>query len=185
MELSPYRKPAILRIIHRSLIDGTLFVLGRACITAAPAGALIWLLGNIYVGENNMSLMTHAATMLHNVAYFMGLDGIILLAFIIDLPANEIIVPTIIMGYMGTSGMEDSSDTGELKALVVANNWTLLTAACIMLFALLHYPCATTTWTIWRETRSVKWTVLSNLMPLAIAIIVCTAVATTVRLLCG
>ncbi len=181
LELPPYRRPAILRIIHRSLIDRTLFVLGRACVTAAPAGALIWLLGNVHVGET--SLMSHAASFLDPVGHFMGLDGIIILAYIIALPANEIIVPTIIMGYLGAGGMLELNSTGELGQLFTANGWTMLTAMCVMLFSLLHYPCATTTWTIWRETRSVKWTILANLMPLTLAVLVCAAVARVGRLL--
>jgi ferrous iron transport protein B len=116
-----------------------------------------------------MSLMAHGASLLNPVGRAIGLDGIILLAYIIAIPANEIIIPTIIMGYMGMGMMTDMGSAVQLKALFAANGWTLLTAVSLMLFALLHYPCSTTTWTIWKETRSVKWTVVSNLLPLAVA----------------
>ena len=183
LELPPYRRPNILRVVHRSIIDRTIFVLGRACATAAPAGALIWLLGNIHAGGD--TLMAHLTRWLNPAAGVMGLDGVILLAFIIALPANEIVVPTMIMAYLASSRMLELDDMAELGRLFTANGWTLTTAACVMLFSLLHYPCATTTWTIYRETRSVKWTLWANLMPLTLAILVCTAVARTARLLGG
>ena len=180
LELPPYRRPSVLRVIYRSLIDRTMFVLGRACVTAAPAGGLIWLLGNIYIGD--ASLMQHASAALNPFAQLAGLDGVILLAFVIALPANEIIVPTIIMAYLA-SGQMTEVGLGEMGQLFRANGWTLLTAVCVMLFSLLHFPCATTTWTIYRETGSVKWTVWSNLMPLGIAITFCVVVAQVGRLL--
>ncbi len=183
IELPPYRRPAFLRIIYRSMIDRTVFVLARACVTAAPAGALIWILGNVDV--SGVSLMAHISGWLDGPAHFIGLDGVIVLAYIIALPANEIIVPTIIMGYMATGKMTELDDMAALGQLFRDNGWTLLTAACVMLFALLHYPCATTTWTIYRETGSVKWTVWSNLMPLGIAVVVCGVVAQSARLLGG
>jgi ferrous iron transport protein B len=108
---------------------------------------------------------------------------VILLAYIVAIPANEIIVPTMIMGYMAGTQMTELDDMNQLRDLFLANGWTLTTAACMMLFSLLHYPCATTTWTIYRETRSVKWTIWSNLMPLSIALVVCFAVAQISRLL--
>ena len=179
LELPPYRRPAILRVIYRSMVDRTVFVLARACVVAAPAGGLIWLLGNIQYG--GLSLMAHMAQWLEPVAWVMGLDGLILVAFLIAIPANEIVVPTLIMGYMAAGQMTelDVTGTGELFK---ANGWTLMTAVCMMLFSLLHYPCSTTTWTIWRETRSVKWTLWSNLMPLTLAIVVCIVVAGVWRL---
>jgi ferrous iron transport protein B len=175
LELPPYRRPNVLRVIHRSIIDRTIYVLGRACVCAAPAGGLIWLLGNIHAG--GVSLMGHLTAWLNPVGSFLGMDGVILLAFIIALPANEIVVPTMIMAYMAGTQMTELDNTGELAALFEAHGWTLVTAACMMLFSLLHYPCTTTTWTIYRETRSVKWTLWSNLMPLSLAIIVCALVA--------
>ncbi len=178
LELPPYRRPAILRVIYRSLIDRTIFVLARACVVAAPAGGIIWLLGNIELG--GASLMTHCANALSPVGWALGLDGLILLAFIIALPANEIVVPTIIMGYMAADRMTELDDP---TALFASAGWTLRTAVCLMLFSLLHFPCATTTWTIYRETNSAKWTLFANLMPTALAIIVCLITATTWRLL--
>ena len=181
LELPPYRRPQPLRILYTSLIDRTMYVLGRAVVMAAPAGGLIWLLGNITWGGT--SLMAHGAALLGPLGRAIGLDGVILLAFIIAIPANEIIVPTIIMGYMGMGMMTDIGSAVQLKALFAANGWTLLTAVSLMLFTLLHYPCSTTTWTIWKETRSVKWTVVSNLLPLAVALAVCFTLAQVAGLL--
>lgn len=175
LELPPYRRPQLLRILYTSLVDRTLFVLGRAAAMAAPAGALIWLLGNISV--SGVPLMLHVARGLQPIGTAIGLDGIILLAYIVAIPANEIIVPTIIMGYMAAGKMTDLQSLEQLHGLFLANGWTLLTAVCLMLFSLLHYPCSTTTWTIWKETRSIKWTVVSNLLPLSIALVVCATVA--------
>jgi ferrous iron transport protein B len=183
LELPPYRRPAVLRIIYRSLIDRTVFVLARACVTAAPAGGLIWLLGNIEVG--GASLMAHLTGWLEPVGQFIGLDGVIILAYIIALPANEIVVPTMIMAYLSAGRMLELDSMDALADLLHAHGWTIWTAACVMLFSLLHYPCATTTWTIYRETGSVKWTLWSNLMPLTIAVVVCGLVAQTQRLFGG
>jgi ferrous iron transport protein B len=183
LELPPYRRPNVLRVVHRSIIDRTIYVLGRACVCAAPAGGLTWLLGNIHVG--GASLMAHITGWLTPVGSFLGLDGVILLAFIIALPANEIVVPTMIMAYMAGTQMTELENPGELSRLFHDNGWTLVTAACMMLFSLLHYPCTTATWTIYRETRSVKWTLWSNLMPLTIAVVVCAVVAQVSRLFTG
>ncbi len=183
LELPPYRRPNVLRVIHRSIIDRTLYVLGRACVTAAPAGALIWILGNVEAG--GVTLMAHLVGWLNPVGALIGLDGVILLAYIVALPANEIVVPTMIMAYMASSRMLELDDMGQLGSLFHANGWTLTTAACMMLFSLLHYPCATTTWTIYRETRSWKWTLFANLMPLALAVAVCGAVAQGARWIGG
>jgi len=171
LELPPYRRPAVLRILYRSLIDRTVFVLGRACATAAPAGGLIWLLANVKPG--GMSLIAHLTGWLEPPGRFIGLDGVILLAYIIALPANEIVVPTMIMAYLAAGQMTELEDLEALGALLRSHGWTIRTAVCVMLFSLLHYPCATTTWTIYRETGSVKWTLLANLMPLTIAVLVC------------
>ncbi len=180
LELPPYRRPNVLRVIHRSIIDRTLFVLGRACVTAAPAGALIWILGTVKVG--GVTLMALFTGWLDPVGALIGLDGVILLAYIVALPANEIIVPTMIMAYMASSKMLELDDMSQLGNLFHANGWTVTTAACVMLFSLLHYPCATTTWTIYRETRSWKWTLFANLMPLTLAVLVCGGVAQGARL---
>ncbi|HER09639.1 MAG TPA: ferrous iron transport protein B [Bacteroides sp.] len=181
LELPPYRKPQVLRILYRSLIDRTIFVLGRAVMMAAPAGGLIWILGNIEVSDQ--SLMHWAAGSLDGFAALLGLDGMILLAYIIAIPANEIVIPTILMGYLATGQMVDMDDTARLGQLLQDNGWTIVTAVSIMLFSVLHYPCSTTTLTIWKETRSSRWTLLSNLIPLGIAIIVCFLVAQTLYLI--
>lgn len=181
LELPSYRKPQILRVLYTSFISRTIFVLWRAIIMAAPAGAVIWLLGNIYVGDTN--LMTIIADFLKPFGNLIGLDGVIILAYIIAIPANEIVIPTIIMGYMASGQMMEVEDLDQLKNLFLANGWTIVTAVCLMLFSLLHYPCSTTTLSIWKETKSIKWTVLSNLLPLTIAILVCFVVAQVGRLL--
>jgi len=180
LELPPYRRPSILRILYTSLIDRTMFVLWRAIIMAAPCGAVAWLLGNISAGGE--PLMAHIAGFLDPVGRTIGLDGVIILAYIVAIPANEIVIPTILMGYMNTKMMTDVENMSQLKTLlVVDHHWTWITAVCLMLFSLLHNPCSTTIMTIYKETRSVKWTLIGALMPLAIAFIVCLVVATALR----
>ncbi|WP_459195525.1 nucleoside recognition domain-containing protein [Wukongibacter baidiensis] len=181
LELPPYRKPKIGRILYTSLIDRTIFVLGRAVVVAAPAGLAIWVLANITIGD--MSILNHLAAFLDPFARAIGLDGFILMAFIIGMPANEIVVPIIIMSYMSKGAMLELESLAEMKELFIANGWTFLTALNVMLFSLLHFPCGTTLWTIRKETGSVKWTLFSALMPTAIAITVCFIVAQGARLL--
>jgi ferrous iron transport protein B len=184
LELPPYRRPGILRILYTSLIDRTLFVLWRAMLTAAPAGAVIWLLGNIVVG--GQSLATHIAGALNPLGWAIGLDGVILLAYIIAIPANEIVVPTMLMVYMAQGMMTDLQGFDELRALLIdKNGWTLLTAVNLMLFSLLHNPCATTILTIYKETLSAKWAAIGALMPLAIAFAVTFLTASLARALFG
>jgi ferrous iron transport protein B len=181
LELPPYRRPGVLRILYTSLIDRTLFVLWRACLTAAPAGAVIWILGNVTAGD--ASLAGHTANALNPLGQVIGLDGVILLAYIIAIPANEIVVPTMIMVYMSTGQMMEMESMDDLEQLlVVGNGWTMLTAVNLMLFSLLHNPCATTIITIYKETLSKRWAAIGALMPLAIAFIVTFAVATVWRL---
>jgi len=176
LELPPYRRPGITRILYTSLIDRTLFVLWRAVITAAPAGAVIWLLANIQVGGT--SLATRAAAALDPLGWAIGLDGVILLAYIIAIPANEIVVPTMLMVYMAQGMMTDLTSFEELRRLLVdEHGWTLLTAVNLMLFSLLHNPCATTILTIYRETLSVRWAALGALLPLSIGFLVTFLVA--------
>lgn len=181
LELPPYRKPQIGRILYTSLIDRTVFVLGRAVAVAAPAGLIIWILANIMIGD--MSILNHVAAFLEPFARAIGLDGFILMAFIIGLPANEIVVPIIIMSYMSKGAMLELESLAEMKQLFVSNGWTFLTALNVMLFSLLHFPCGTTLWTIKKETGSSKWTILSTLIPTAIAIIVCFIVAQGAKIL--
>jgi ferrous iron transport protein B len=181
LELPPYRRPGVLRILYTSLIDRTLFVLWRAILTAAPAGAVIWILGNIFIGQS--SLAQHTANFLNPFGHALGLDGVILLAYIIAIPANEIVVPTMMMVYMGVGMMTDPPSLDELKTLLVdKHGWTMLTAVNLMLFSLLHNPCATTIMTIYQETLSKKWAALSAVIPLTLGFIVTFVVATIWRL---
>ncbi len=182
LELPPYRRPNITRILYTSFIDRTLFVLWRAIKTAAPAGAVIWLLGNITIGGT--SLATTLADFLNPLGIAIGLDGVILLSYVVAVPANEIVVPTMLMFYTGASEMIGAESFNNLNTLLVGQyGWTMLTAINLMLFSLLHNPCATTILTMWTETRSKKWTALGALMPLAIAFAVTFVTATLARLL--
>jgi ferrous iron transport protein B len=182
LELPPYRRPNVGRILYTSLIDRTIFVLWRAMQTAAPAGAIIWVLGNISV--NGINLAQHIANFLNPVGWLIGLDGVILLAYIIAIPANEIVVPTMMMVYMGTGMMIDAPSFDQLRTLLVdGHGWTMLTAVNLMLFALLHNPCATTIMTIYKETNSVKWATLSVVITLGAAFAVTLLTASIARLL--
>jgi len=181
LERPPYRMPNVGRILYTSLIDRTIFVLLRAMMTAAPAGAVIWLLGNIYVGGT--SLATYTADFLDPLGVLIGLDGVILLAYIIAIPANEIVVPTMLMVYMGVGMMTDVPSFAELRSLLIGQHgWTLLTAVNLMLFALLHNPCATTILTIYKETGSKKWAALSVVITLGLAFLVTFLTASIARL---
>ena len=181
LELPPYRKPQIGRVIIRSIFDRTLFVLGRAASVAAPAGIIIWIMANIYVGD--LSLLAHCAGFLDPFAKWFGLDGYILMAFILGFPANEIVVPIIIMSYMSTGSIIELDNPNLLKELLVTNGWTWLTAICVMLFSLMHWPCSTTCWTIKKETQSLKWTLVSFLVPTVAGLLICFITANIVRLL--
>ena len=181
LELPPYRKPQIGKIIVRSILDRTLFVLGRAAMVAAPAGLIIWVLANIHIG--GLNLLAHCAAFFDPFAQFIGLDGFILMAFILGFPANEIVVPIIIMSYMATGSMMELDSLDQLRQLLVAHGWTWLTAICTMLFSLMHWPCGTTCWTIKKETQSWKWTAVSFLIPTIAGIVICFVVASAVRLL--
>jgi len=184
LELPPYRRPNFGRILYTSLIDRTLFVLKRAIYMAAPAGAVIWLLSAIHVGDQTLTAIL--TTAFDSVGQAIGLDGVIILAYIIAIPANEIVVPTILMAYTGASQMIDITGLGELQGILAGEQgWTLLTAVSLMLFSLLHNPCSTTILTTWKETGSRKWTTVGALMPLAIAFAVCFLVANIWRLFAG
>ena len=171
LELPPYRKPQFGKILVRSLLDRTLFVLGRAVCVAAPAGLVIWLFANI--GINGESLLDLIATFLNPFAQLMGLDGYILTAFILGIPANEIVLPIILMCYLGGNSLINLEDTFSIGQILISHGWTILTAINVMLFTVLHYPCATTLLTIKKETCSWKWTALSFLLPTICGIIVC------------
>ncbi len=171
LELPPYRKPQFGKILIRSIFDRTLFVLGRAICVAAPAGLIIWLFANI--GINNSSLLDLIANFLNPFANLMGLDGYILTAFILGIPANEIVLPIILMCYLGSNSLINIEDTFSISQILISHGWTILTAINVMLFTILHYPCATTLLTIKKETRSWKWTFLSFLLPTICGILVC------------
>ncbi|MEY8417282.1 ferrous iron transport protein B [Tissierella praeacuta] len=181
LELPPYRKPQVGKIIVHSIFDRTLFVLGRAIVVAIPAGLVIWIMANIYIG--NSSILTHSANFLDPFGKLIGLDGYILMAFILGFPANEIVIPIIIMSYMATGSLLELDSLVHLKELLISNGWTWLTAVCVMLFSLMHWPCATTCLTIKKETQSLKWTIVSFLVPTITGIVICFLVANSIRLI--
>ena len=178
LELPPYRRPKIGAVLYRSMIDRTIFVLRRAIVVAAPAGDITWILANVTVGE--VSVINHIAGFLDPLAKVIGLDGFILMAFILGLPANEIVVPILLMSYLATGHLTELDSLMELKEVLVANGWTWLTAINTMIFALLHWPCATTLISMYRETGSKKWTALGFIIPTALAFTVCFIIAQTV-----
>ncbi len=180
LELPPYRAPQVGRIIYTSLIDRTIFVLSRAVAVAAPAGAITWLLANIYVGD--LSILIHMANFLDPVGRAIGLDGFILIAFIAGFPANEIVIPVLLMAYMSTGSLTDFESISSLRQILISNGWTALTAINVMLFSLLHWPCSTTLWTIKKETGSLKWTFAAFIIPTAFAFLVCFITASVFRL---
>ena len=171
LELPPYRKPQIGKVIVRSVLDRTLYVLSKSAVIAIPAGMVIWLFSNITVGDG--TLLSICANFLDPFANLIGLDGYILMAFILGLPANEIVMPIIIMSYLRATTMLELSNLAELKELLVANGWTILTAINVMILCLMHFPCGTTLWTIKKETKSIKWTVLAFLIPTIVGISIC------------
>lgn len=171
MELPPYRRPQVCKILTRSLLDRTLHILGRALSIAAPAGAIIWLLSNIAIGD--VTVISYFTEALDPFAKLMGMDGVILLAFLLALPANEIVLPIILMCYMSAGTTVDVPEINVLREILLDNNWTILTAINVMLFSLLHFPCATTLKTIKAETGSYRWTAVAFLLPTIVGIIVC------------
>ncbi|NLZ82827.1 MAG: ferrous iron transport protein B [Clostridiales bacterium] len=171
LELPPYRVPKIGRVLYTSLIDRTIFVLSRAILVAAPVGAVTWILSNIIIGD--LSIIAHIAAFLDPLAKTIGLDGYILMAFILGLPANEIVLPILLMSYLSTGTLVSYDSIDSLREILINNNWTYLTALNFMLFSLLHWPCATTLMTIKKETGSMKWTILSALIPTSLAFIIC------------
>ncbi|MEW9094196.1 MAG: ferrous iron transport protein B [Clostridiaceae bacterium] len=180
LELPPYRKPQVGKILVRSILDRTIFVLGRAVAIAAPAGLIIWIMANIKAG--NMTLLDHSANFLNPFAQLIGMDGYILMAFILGFPANEIVMPILIMSYMSTGAMIELDSLNALRDLLIANGWTWLTAINVMLFCLMHFPCGTTLLTIKKETQSWKWTAVSFILPTALGILTCFTVTQVVRL---
>jgi len=181
LELPPYRRPQIGRIIVRSLYDRTLFVLSRAIIVAAPAGMITWAFANITSGD--ISILQHSAKLLDPLAHLLGMDGFILMAFMLGLPANEIVLPILIMCYMSAGQMIELDSLQALRDLFAANGWTWLTAVCMMLFSLNHFPCGTTLLTIKKETQSMKWPLITFAVTTATGIVLCFIVAQSARLL--
>ena len=171
LELPPYRKPQFGKVFIRSIFDRTLFVLGRAVSVAAPAGLVIWLFANI--GFQDMSLLDIIANFLTPLANLMGLDGYILTAFILGIPANEIVLPIILMCYMGNGSLVNLEDTYQIGQILINNGWTMLNAINVMIFTCLHFPCATTLLTIKKETGSLKWTLLSFIIPTVCGVLIC------------
>ena len=171
LELPPYRKPQFGKILVRSIFDRTLFVLGRAISVAAPAGLVIWLMANI--GIDGQSLLSIIANFLNPFAKLMGLDGYILTAFILGIPANEIVLPIILMCYLKGGTLVNIEDTIQIGQILIQNGWTMLTAMNVMLFTILHFPCATTLLTVKKETGSWKWTAISFAIPTICGIVLC------------
>jgi len=190
LELPPYRTPKLLSVLYTSFIDRTLLVLWRAIVFAFPAGAVIWLISNIYIGDKVIA--EHMTDFFDPFGLLIGLNGIIIVAYIVAVPANEIVLPTVFMLIVLTSKMTgigegsgvlfDMENTASIEELLRAGGWTLLTAVNLMLFSLLHNPCSTTVFNIYKETKSIKWTSVATLLPLFIGIIVCFLVAFIWRL---
>ena len=174
LELPPYRIPRLGQVLLRSLLDRTLFVLGRAATVAAPAGLLIWIAANVTLGGE--SILLHLAGFLEGPGRLLGMDGVILLAFFLGFPANEIVMPCILMGYLSAGTLTDYQSLTQLQTILTANGWTAATALSVLLFTLFHFPCGTTCLTIWRETKSIRWTILAILLPTAAGILLCVGV---------
>lgn len=171
LELPPYRKPQIGKVIVRSIFDRTLFVLFRAIIVAAPAGLFIWILANVNVGD--CSVLSYCTEFLDPLGKVLGIDGAIVMAFLLGLPANEVVLPIILMIYLSQSSLTEVPNLIELKNILTANGWTLTTAICTLIFVLFHFPCSTTLITIYKETKSIKWTAVSFVLPLITGTIIC------------
>ena len=180
LELPPYRLPRVGTVLVRSFLDRTLAVLWRAVVVAAPAGLLTWVLANVSV--QGVTLLSHFSAWLNPLGRAMGLDGMILLAFTLGLPANEIVIPILLMGYLSADSLLAVEDLAAMRAVLTANGWTWLTALNFIIFALFHWPCGTTLLTIRRETGSCKWTLLAALLPTALGICLCIVLTIIVKL---
>ncbi|HWQ59270.1 MAG TPA: nucleoside recognition domain-containing protein [Clostridia bacterium] len=180
LELPPYRAPQVGRVIVRSIFDRTVFVLGRAVAVAAPAGVVIWLLANIHAGGG--TLLSTVTGFLDPFARVFGLDGVLLTAFILGFPANEIVLPVAVMAYLQQGSVAHLPALEELRALLVSNGWTWTTAVCVLAFSLFHWPCSTTLITVKKETGSWLWTLAAALLPTCIGFGVCFLIAALTRL---
>lgn len=174
LELPPYRRPQVAKVLLRAMLDRTVFVLGRAAAFALPAGAVIWCLANFRVG--GVSVLRRCADFFDPFARLMGLDGMILLAFVLGLPANEIVFPVMLMGYLSTGSLAPMGDLAGLSAVLSANGWTATTALCTAIFSLCHWPCSTTLMTVKKETKSLGWTAVAALLPTLAGVLLCMAV---------
>lgn len=181
LELPPYRKPKILNTILRSIIDRTIFVLLRAIYITIPAGIIIWFLTNTTINDKNLLLMI--SNILENFGSFIGLDGTIVLAFILGLPANEIILPIILMIYTNSQALTNYTNLIDLNNILMQNNWTITTAICFIILLICHYPCGTTIATIKKETNSIKWTILAIILPTLVGLILCITTKTTFNII--
>ena len=181
LELPPYRKPQISHVILRSVLDRTVFVLGRAVMTAAPVSLLIWMLANIRIC--GQSLLQWLAGFMEPPGALIGLDGVMLLAFLLGLPANEIVLPVALTAYLGCSTLTDYDSLDSLHSLLTSHGWTMQTAVCFLIFTLFHSPCATTLLTVYKETRSKRWTFAAFLLPTVIGITLCMIIVGITHLL--
>ena len=179
LELPPYRRPQFGKVLVRSLLDRTLFVLGRAVAVAAPAGLVLWCAANLDIG--GISLLARCADFLDPFARLLGMDGYILLAFALGFPANEIVLPIILMAYTAQGDLQEIGELVAFKDVLAAHGWTWITAASVLLFTLMHWPCSTTVLTIRRETGSLRWTALSMLLPTMFGFACCFAFASIAR----
>lgn len=180
LELPPYRKPQVGRVLVRSILDRTIFVLGRACLVAAPAGALLWIFANCRIGGAN--LLTICADFLDTPGKWLGMDGTILLAFLLGFPANEIVLPIALMCYTAETTLTETGSLGQIHMILTEHGWTWVTALCVLLFILFHFPCSTTCLTILKETKSWKWTIAAFCIPTITGILFCSAVSLISRL---
>ena len=181
LELPPYRRPQIGRVIVRSVLDRTIFVLGRAAAVAAPAGLVLWLCANVRFGGS--SIFEWLSSLLDPIAVWFGVDGVIFAAFLFGLPANEIVLPIMMMGYLSAGTMVEAGSLTQMSALFTGNGWTVLTAVNVMILCLFHSPCATTLWTVKKETGSLKWALLSAVLPAACGLLLCFAITQLTRLI--
>jgi len=181
LELPPFRRPKTAQVIVRSVIDRTVAVLMRAVSVAAPAGLILWLLG--YISVDGVSLLQHISRMLHPVGRWLGMDGTILLAFVLGLPANEIVLPIVLMIYLSQNQLTEPMQVTTLRMILAENGWTWVTALCTALFSMFHWPCSTTMLTIYKETKSIQWTVVAIILPTAAGVLICALVALIGRLM--
>lgn len=181
LELPPYRRPKLGEVVLRSVFDRTLFVLARALRAAAPAGLIIWLLGNVAPGGE--TVLARCCALLDPAARLIGMDGAILLAFIVGIPANEIVIPVMLMCYLSGGSLTDYASVAELREILLANGWSGVTGLCVLLFSLMHWPCATTLMTIKKESGSVGYTLLAAALPTACGVAACALVNFAARVL--